>query len=207
MHYLSILFIAALLSSCASSINPPENYSLTPEVTAVVVRFSTQLKKSVDLTLETSCLWQNPYIDKIYLDYSSQDLRDISNARKLLVSVVEGFVAAINEDSLLHYQAAHFPFSADDLVVQIHFESFFGKYVDPFYVERATLEDGMVQFYSFNAYNPNKEIWEYHDEPYWQSALIAGIESEEEVPFFDKYSEGKTKSNMYLPPVLNEIKH
>lgn len=152
------------------------------EFSRLVINFSARMKKDHRVELEDSRIAYDDEVKKIYLEYSSQRLLTVYEARLLMVEIVEEFLNRLNNHTVLSFQLERFPFSADDLDVKINFESFFGLYVDPLYVGQAWLKCGCVYFYAFD----RKDLWldwDHHRfEPYFKSRELALIKKIADLP-------------------------
>ena len=181
MKYILILFSLALLPSCAyfraEPPPPPPQINVYP-VTRAVIDTSLQFELDYDIHLKDSRLDGEDTIDRIELNYISQELLDIRAARRVAVKTIDSLIDRFNQDIDVYSQLTTQPFSVDELGLEIHFESYFGKYVDPFYVERVILSDGWLHYYAFTAYDPAPEVWHYHTEPYESSSTIISAEDE-----------------------------
>lgn len=162
-----------------------------PEVISAVTHAALKLEKDLDLHLHSSFLYTNGYIDRLQLFFYTQDLDNIRAARHLAVDIVESYLKRFNENEILRYQVARYPFSVFDLEVYVHYESYLGQYVDPLYVERMTIKNGMVYYNAFTAYDLNFEIWHHHEEPYYTTKLIVQAENEEKVPYYTGHEHEK----------------
>ncbi|CUI15708.1 conserved putative secreted protein [Candidatus Protochlamydia naegleriophila] len=155
------------------------------ELSKIVISFSAKMKIDKHLELEDSWAAYDDYIKKLCLQYSSQRLLTVYDARLLMVELVEELLYRINNHSLISFELEHFPFTADDLDVKINFESFYGRYIDEQYVGLAWLQAGCVHFYAFD--RKDQSIDWSHDrfEPYTKSRELALIKREVDLPFTD----------------------
>jgi hypothetical protein len=156
------------------------------ELSKIVINFSTKMKIDKHLELEDSWATYDDYITKMYLKYSSQRLLTVYDARLLVVELVEELLTRLNNNEIISYELSDFPFTADNLDVQIIFESFHGLYVDPLYVGCIWLKNGCTHFYAFDSKNPTliKNDWKDHrSEPYSKSRMLALLKKEADLPY------------------------
>jgi hypothetical protein len=168
------------------------------EVSRVVINFSKKMKQEYHIELEDSRVEYNDFIKKIYLEYSSQRLLTVYDARLLMVELVEEFLSRINNHTVLGFEVERFPFTADDLEVKINFESFYGRYIDELYVGLAWLKCGCVYYYAFDIKDENDIDWS-HDrwEPYFKSRELALLKKEADLPEIESHPKRKPGSAIY----------
>ncbi len=184
-----LIFSAALLTSCQPAMEgtgPWVKKIDSEEISKIVINFSTKMKIDKHLELEDSWAAYDDYITKICLQYSSQRLLTVYDARLLMVELVEEFLYRLNNNTIVSYELDHFPFSADDIDVKITFESYYGRYIDEQYVGMAWLQAGCVHFYAFDRKDVslNGIDWDHHRfEPYTKSRELALIKKQADLPF------------------------
>jgi hypothetical protein len=184
-----LIFSIALLTSCQTAVEgtgPWVKKIDSEELSKIVINFSTKMKIDKHLELEDSWAAYDDYISKICLQYSSQRLLTVYDARLLIVELVEEFLYRLNNNSVISFELDHFPFSADDLDVKINFESYYGRYIDEQYVGLAWLQAGCVHFYAFDRKDMslNGIDWDHHRfEPYTKSRELALLKREADLPF------------------------
>ena len=144
------------------------------------------LKKEQHLDLEDSWVSYDDKIQRIYVQFSSQRLLTIEQARLQMVKVVEGLLLRLNNHTLLSYELSKFPFTAKDINVKINYESYFGLYVDELYVGLSWLQAGCVNFYAFNRKDPTIDWDHSRFEPYFKSRELALLKEEADLPFTNK---------------------
>ena len=89
-------------------------------------------------------------VDSLSLVYECYHACDINEARRRLVICVEEFLAMVNEGEFIHPQLGHFPFTASDLEIEIHFDNFFSKYFDRLRIDTLTMSNGIIHFNAFD---------------------------------------------------------
>jgi hypothetical protein len=189
-----LMLFAALLTGCQTKTvgeGPWVKKIDSEEMSKIVINFSTKMKRDKHLELEDSWVAYNDYISKICLRYTSQRLLTVYDARLLMVELVEEFLYRLNNNTVISFELAHFPFTADDLDVKIKFESYYGLYADPLYVGLAWLQAGCVHFYAFDHKDRSLESidWSnYRFEPYSKSRELALLKREADLPFIEQAS-------------------
>lgn len=193
MRYAAILLMVftALLMSCTPKVvgeGPWVKKIDSEALSTIVINFSTKMKIDKHLELEDSWAAYDDYIKKICLQYSSQRLLTLYDARLLMVELVEEFLDRLNNNTVVSFELDHFPFTADDLDVKINFESYYGRFIDEQYVGLVWLQAGCVHFYAFDRKDPsyNGIDWD-HDrfEPYTKSRELALIKKAADMPYIE----------------------
>lgn len=169
-----------------------------PEVSKLVAFFAAEMYDKYRLELEDSCVLRDAKsIYRFYLSFSSQRLITLCEARLLLVEVADEFLNRVNSHSILGFQLDHSPLTGEDVDFNINFESFFGLYVDPLYIGKIMLWEGMSYFYAFNIKNPDADWSNQKFEPYFKSRELALAKKEADMAYskgeafeskFEKYS-------------------
>lgn len=202
-----MLFTALIMSGCRPSVKhsgPWVKKIDSEELSRIVINFSRKMKAEKHLELEDSWASYDDYITKICLQYSSQRLLTVYDARLIMVEVVEDFLYRLNNSDIISYELKHFPFTANDLDVKINFESYYGRYCDEQYVGLAWLQAGCVNFYAFNRKDDSID-WDSHRfEPYTKSRELALLKREADLPFVDKTNAEAPRATIYdryTPPM------
>lgn len=174
------------------------------EVSKLVINYAAEAKRIHHIELEDSRVEYNDFIQKIYLEFSSQRLLTVYDARLLMVEVVEEFLSRLNNHTFISYELERFPFTASDIEVKINFESFYGRYIDELYVGLAWLKCGCVYYYAFDIKDESDIDWS-HDrwEPYFKSRELALLKKEADIPFLESERQAKKSSHFigerYMP--------
>lgn len=166
------------------------------ELSRLVINFSVKMKREKHLELEDSWASYEDYIKKLCLQYSSQRLLTVYDARQVMVELVEELLYRINNNTILSFEVEKFPFTADDLDVKINFESFYGRYIDEQYVGLAWLQGGCVHFYAFDRKDTsiNGIDWSSQRfEPYAKSRELALLKREADIPYVTENPENPPK--------------
>lgn len=191
-HFAILLMVlAALCTSCQTTTvgtGPWVQKIDSEELSSIIINFSTKMKIEKHLELEDSWAAYDDYITKICLQYTSQRLLTVYDARLLMVELVEDLLYRLNNNSIVSFELNRFPFTARDLDVKITFESFYGRYIDEQYVGLVWLQAGCVDFYAFDRKDAslNGIDWDHHRfEPYSKSRELALIKKQADLPFIE----------------------
>lgn len=172
------------------------------EMTSVIQNYTVMLKHKKRLRLEHANTFYKDGIRTVQLRFDSQDLKDMCEARMLIVDVVEGLLADLNENPLLGVEFSNFPMRPSNLEIYIRFESYYGRYVDPYYISCINLEDGVVIYYTFDLHDRNKSCWHKRVEDYSTSREIALYQRAAEKAWDDEHNILNTVfgNKRYFPP-------
>lgn len=174
-------------------------YDNADDMSQIIWGLAPEWKYEYHLRLERSYLISGEDRDVIHIEFSSQDILELCQARQLLVDVVEGLLERVNASPLAQALSPE-PFTADNLEIYIDFQSFFGLYVDPFYIGWAAVIEGMSYFYAFDLKDGMLDTWHTVYEPYSQSKMFATYQRAAE-------EEYKKKHPMTRPSVLKEERY
>ena len=188
-----MLFAAMIISGCRPGVKTgglmvKKIYS--EEMSSIVINFSVKMKREKHLELEDSWIAYDDYIKKICLQYSSQRLLTVYDARLVMVELVEDFLYRLNNNEIISFELDHFPFTANDLDVKLNFESYYGRYIDELYVGLAWLKGGCVHFYAFDRKDDGIDWSHDRFEPYSKSRELALIKRAADLPYVDKVNSG-----------------
>lgn len=143
------------------------------DVSKAVIVYSTFLKHDKHLHLQDGCLIDEAPGPVLHLEYISQDNLELGQARDLLVDTVEGLLDALAKET-------DFPATAMNLDLYIDFESYQGRYVDPYYVGYIWLENGIAHFYAFDTKDNELDFWHSRTESYYKSVKFVEYHREGE---------------------------
>lgn len=110
------------------------------------------------------------------LELFSQAILEVRYARYLMADFVEDILREINTNPIVSEGLVSYPFSPDQLCIDINFESFFGKYVDPLYIGYIEMRQGMMRYYAFDQKDQERYLWHARCEPYFKTREIASIQ-------------------------------
>jgi hypothetical protein len=179
MRSLFILFLALSLTGCqlVHRIRTDETKKIDSNpFTDVTLRYATALKYEKNLNLEDSFVcFEEGKAKTVRLDFTSQDIISLCQARFLLVDLVEGFLKELNraEEALTQNPKGHF--TANDLEIYIHYDSDYVDYVDTAYIGWIRLKDGVSVFYAADIGSYSQDFWQSRQEPYEKSLEIATV--------------------------------
>ena len=156
---------------------PPVPTDIMPGIPAVeyaVISYGNEVERESKLfLLDSRAYFTVDGIFHICLHFRTQRLVDVCDGRDLIVQLVEGFLKRINSDSTVCGTIRPFPLTADHLKINIEFESFFGRYIDPLYMGRILLENGFVFYYSHDALDKDTVRWKQRVETYEKPFALA----------------------------------
>lgn len=216
MHYLSLLFLLTLLAGCYPKHVPPQrdpkwlaNREVLKErpsdaLTFAVEEYAVGLKYDKRLHLEHAYACVNEEGPIIKLEFITQHILELCEARQLLVDVVEGLVDKLNTN-YIEEEFRPYPFAANQIELKIIFESFYVIYDDPMYIGEIVLEDGMSYFYAANVKNDKLDCWDAHQEPYFKSASIAHAQrtAEKEYKMAHQKPASALGKDIYRPEIVS----
>ncbi len=178
MRFLLLFLSVITLISCNRT--PQQNYWVekinAEELSRVILTYANELKHEKRMRLEDSKVSYKDHIHIIHMEFISQDILELKEARELLVDIVEGFLDRLNDDPYLERDSEG-PITADNLEIYVNFQSYFGEYDDQFYVGWMGLNNGSSYFYAFDI-KQFEEIdwWHYRSEWYYKSRQFVEIE-------------------------------
>lgn len=167
------------------------------ELVHVIQQYVAYLKHVKRLRLEDTKIYYIDSINTVRMEFLSQDVLEVGEARMLMVDLVEGLLAALNQDPILGPQFINYPFTSRNLEIYVDFESFEGIYDDPYYVGFMKLEKDIATYYAFNlkytGFDYGSQMygglnyWNYRTEPYPKSREIVVHERAGENLFKDVF--------------------
>lgn len=161
-----------------------------PAIVDTVFGYGTELRCTKKLTLCSSCALVDGKVDKLRLEFISQQLFDLQQARELLVDVVEGLIPRVNFNVALATSMDHRPFTPNDVEIIIRFESFYGYFTDSNFTGRIDLKNGSVTYSSFALYNSDRDPWHCKTEAYTLSRQLVTIDRSARFPYSNETCEG-----------------
>lgn len=177
----------------------------TAQSTAVVQDLAAEVKHMHHLHLQHAKTYYDGGIHAIQLQFISQDLIEMCEARKLIVDLTESFLAKLNQNPILATDFANYPFRPENLEIYITFESYFGKYLDPHFIYWICMEDGQIDYYIFDILDRSKNKWRVRHESYSTSREIVVYQREAERKYDElHYPKINVFGNLrYFPPSEN----
>lgn len=118
-------------------------------------------------------------VDTIKLQYRTQNILELQEARSKLVDMVEEYLQMLADTPETGAFLAP-DFSADNLLIYVDFQTYWGLYGDPEYIGWMVLQDGMVYYYDFNVKDFRVDYWSSRIESYNKSREVVHCEREAE---------------------------
>lgn len=178
------------------------------EMTWIVQKVMVKYKHAAGkrLKLEHSSVCYDTAITGLRLEISSQEIMEICPARNLLVGLVEDLLREINSDPIVGNELASYPFTPDNIQISINFESFFGIYVDPFYIGCIEMRNGMVRYSAFDMKDERWHSWHSKVEPYTKSRELStlGRAAEEDYDIKNCQCPPNPLEEMFIPVPEND---
>lgn len=167
MRLIALLVLFFSLTSCYRPIDEGEReeYPDIPALESVVVTYSDELERYKRLFLTDSRAFFDHYVEFVWMKLRTQEIMEVYEARDLLVYIVEGFLARVNEDPQVSYDLSEFPFTAKNLIIEIEFDSFY-QYLNPRTIGRIHMHDGDIHYYASDALDPDTAWFHLRCEPY-----------------------------------------
>lgn len=138
---------APLPASISSFVS--ESQHPVPDTLAGMTRvYAQKMRREYRLFWAASRGLEKSPIDRIFLAFDFYQVRTVQEIRKLLVILVESYLETINASPTP--ELGHYPFTADDIDIEIHIDCFHGEYVDRQFVEWVELKNGLVCYQAYN---------------------------------------------------------
>jgi len=154
------------------------------EIIRILSSYGVKLKKEDRIFIEGAYAKYDEGQWWIWIDASSQKLVDLPRARYMMVDLVEGLLEELNGSYKINKEFTH-----NNLYVSIELESFFGQYVDLFYVGRMELKEGnFFAAYAHTAIQSETVYHHMHSEPYETSKIITRSERAADKRYKSPYS-------------------
>jgi hypothetical protein len=164
----------------------------TEDLSELVYDYIAELKHDNHLFFETGYIASGANESILRLEFSTQNIMELSEARALLVDTVEGMLSRLN-NSRVGFSLQPYPLTADQLELYIDFQSFHGVHVDPFFIGWVALEQGMAYYYAFNLENDRLDFWNSRTEPYAKSRSFVMLERQGEAKYKAKHPHKEKK--------------
>lgn len=171
---LAFIVLAGLLAGCSWWGRTPNINN--EEAISTVQQFSEKMKYEKALFLEDSVVYYETAIHRFRLDFSTQAILTLPEARELIVDVADDFLSFLNGNPELMF--ARGEFTECDLEIYINAQSFYGYYNDVNRVGLITLRNGISHFFSFATLDPDRDHWKKREEFFWQSRAIVEAQRE-----------------------------
>lgn len=181
------LFICML---CFSGAGLP---AISDELSRLIQKFSDDLDDEEGLSYTTSLELGKDKIREISLFYSGKKSLDVSQARVLIIKVVNEFLDDVNANHYLKSDLYEHPFPEDRLDITIFFRGKDGKYAKSPKVAQVSFHKGIVSFYKYS----QGSFQVIHQENYQRASKVAASGSSSCHSLLDKFYEGA--SGLGLP--------
>lgn len=207
-----LAFVCLLLACGCTTVYhecPPVKVIDADEMTWIVERLMAKYKHSEGrrLKLEHSSTIYETAVVRLRLEISSQEILEVEKARHLLVDFVEELLRDINSNPIISNQLITYPFDPDRLQITINFESFFGQYIDPYYVGCIEMRGGMVRYSAFDMKDDRWHSWHSRVEPYEKSREISMIERAAKKAYEDERAcQPRMLEELFTPPEDDEVR-
>lgn len=163
--------------------------------TSVTLHQAARLAHKYRWYLEDSWIYYDKFdvVSRIRLQYRTQNILELQEARALLVDLVEDFMDNLqaNPDTESFLAPG---FSVDNLLIYVDFQSYWGLYGDPQYIGWMVLENGMVYYYDFDVKNIYVDYWYSRCESYNKSKEIVRLERISEQDYLESLPPPKKTS-------------
>lgn len=193
-RYVWLLIVPIIFSGCCwmdccddcEALGPePECVKVidAPEIVHAIQHFLPYLRHEKHLRLEDAGVYYGDYIHTIRMQFISMDVMEIREARMLLVDLVEGLLAELNQNPILAPEFITYPLTPLSLEIYIDFQSYYGMHCDPYFVGWMKLEKGTSYFYAFDLKYNGLNCWDFRTESYSKSLELTVYERESEQLF------------------------
>ncbi|CDZ79749.1 hypothetical protein BN1013_00245 [Candidatus Rubidus massiliensis] len=166
------------------------------EATRIMITYAEKIRKPMRFHLEHSYVYHDEIarkIDGFRMEFISQDIVEVREAREALVDLVEGFLEDVNSDPILAKNLPR-PITPSDLEIYINYESYWTLYGDPLYVGWTLLQDGTAFYYAGDIKNRRIDYWHSRVEPYYKSYQTVAFSREaKNTEAFNNRQEGANK--------------
>lgn len=181
MYYVIAIIIALLLEGCTPAgviTLPPGRRIHTEEATRIMQEFVEELRHEKGIEMTDSNIFYDPYISTIQMEFVTQALIELPEAREWMVDIVEGILARFNQSPILGPDIGDYPLTGDNVELYVTFESFYGKYIDEQYMGWMYLENGVCFYYTFLMKDHSHNDYQYRREKYSKTREIAVYQRE-----------------------------
>lgn len=186
MRFLSLFFLLVILTACECPQfwipqRPIQKDYDSDAFTCVTLHQAARLAHKWRWYLEDGWAYYDDFgtVNLIRLEYRTQNILELQEARAKLVDLVEEFLDSLESNPETGMNLAK-GFSAKNLLIHVDFQSYWGLYGDPQYIGWMVLENGMVYYYDFDVKNIYVDYWYSRIETYAKSKEIVHCEREAE---------------------------
>lgn len=178
MRYILILMLLLTVSGCwkRPEVVRKDVLSLPADnLTMIIEDYATELKYDMHLSLEDARVaWGKRH--RLILNFTSQDILELRDARALLVDLVEGLLQRVNGQNLVVGDPISHFYTPYEIDINIQFESFYARYADPKYMGAMLLQNGIAYYYAGDVLDRDLSYWHKRVETYYKSRSIVQAE-------------------------------
>ncbi len=211
VRFLLLSLLALSVTACCGYKNPLRQYpfksyyqkpteAVTEEfdydaVIDIVFGWGVQVRAETGIRLTNSCVVYDGKIKKVRMEFVTQKIHELQDARRTIVYIVEGILNRVNSYYGIAGDLKHRPFGPEDLQIIVTYESFEGIFVDPEYNGRITLINGEVIFSTAGIYDSQLDRFGCKHEPYHLVRELVLVEERAAYP----YSKGFNPNGEFCP--------
>lgn len=182
MQRLTQILFLLLLGGCAYP-PPQQPYTTAQSIPAIeyaVISYGNEMERDAQLFLldARACFDVDGFLT-IVMHFRTQRLVDVCEGRDLIVQLIEGFLRRINTDETIVGALNPYPLTPDRVKIDIAFESFYARFIDPIYMGRIALERGIVYYFSWDSLDPDSMYWKQRIEPYDKALRFSRFRNED----------------------------
>lgn len=173
-----------------------------PAITALIQDYTVRLQHDEEVFLDQAKVFINEGIDIVHLEFHTQRILDMCEARDLIIDMCETLLTRLNEDPVLKDQFSSYPFSPNNLEIYVNCTSYFGQYNDVFYTHWICVEDGLITYYTWDLEDGSKNIWHSRKESYETSREISVYQRQAEEEYVKEHEPDTSVfgNQRYYPP-------
>lgn len=173
------------------------------EILNIVQGVSVDFKHDRHLNLQDARTYYNDDgIHTIQLKFITQNISDVCDARMLIIDLTEALMSKLNSNPFLLPEFTNFGFYPYNFEIYITFESFYVRYVDPYYIKWICMEDGQIAYYAGDLDDNNKDCWHVRRESFYTSRDIVFYQRKAEAEYKKAHLSPLTVfgNQRYIPP-------
>lgn len=219
----SLFLLAMILSACCGYKSPFRQHSfqslyLKPNekitdkfdydaVIDIVFGWGAQVRSQTGIRLTNSCVVYDGKIKTIRMEFVTQKIHELQDARRTIVYIVEGLLNRVNNYFGIAGDLSNRPFGPENLQIIVTYESFEGVFIDPEFNGRITLINGEVIFSTAAIYDSQLDRFGCKHEPYHLVKELVLVEERMALPYSQggynppaEYCPERHFRELYVPP-------
>lgn len=150
------------------------------DISELIWDWAVNVQHEKKLFLDDAQIITGPDQTKLRFQFHSQSILEMCEARHLLVDIAEALLDRVNI-GFIGERLRPQPFTADQLEIYIDFQSYYVRFVDPFYIGWVVLENGWAFYYAATVKDEDHLCqWEVRREPYFKSRSFSYLQRESE---------------------------